>query len=101
MEFLRRSFGRLVAAAVLAASLSLVPAGPASAYKRAPRCIDAHVHKSLYTYVHVLNKCPVDLRIKVIVKRHPDSRCHWTRARKGSYAYLMALTGSFDRVVVC
>ncbi|MEU2561657.1 hypothetical protein ABZ626_20315 [Streptomyces longispororuber] len=106
-----RSAALCLAAAVLSGGVALTPAVAAPAPQggadraaseqagplgTAPACVQRSVSGRSAT---VTNKCGRTVRVKVVVKRGPDSRCHALKHR--AWARHSWPLGSYDKTVTC
>ncbi|GHE86201.1 hypothetical protein GCM10018785_62480 [Streptomyces longispororuber] len=110
----RRAVVGLAAAALLSGGVALTPAvaapapqggadraaleraGQAGPLGTAPACVQRSVSGRSAT---VTNKCGRTVRVKVVVKRGPDSRCHALKNR--AWARHSWPLGSYDKTVTC
>ena len=94
---LRRLTAVASGVALLAGTMVLGVAAPASAGERAPDCVKAWQYSS--GHVYVWNTCARDKRIKVVMAWGPDQACVTLRA--GYDKLYIDPLGRFDRVELC
>lgn len=94
---LRRLMSAAAAVALLAGTMALGVAAPASAGELAPSCVKAWQYSS--GHVYVWNTCAKDKRIKVVMAWGPDMSC--TTLRAGYDKLYVDPFGRFDRVELC
>ncbi|MEV0438092.1 hypothetical protein AB0I84_33580 [Streptomyces spectabilis] len=86
----------LTAAAVLGGGLTLAPAASAAPQGTAPACVERSVSGRSAT---ATNNCGRVLRVKIVVKHGPDSRC--TSLKHRAWARHSWPFGSYDKTVTC
>ncbi|HEX4817357.1 MAG TPA: hypothetical protein VFV66_31835 [Nonomuraea sp.] len=89
-------------AALIAGPASAAEAGVQAAGGTAPACVARYVAKPVGTIV-LRNRCGKTMRVKVIVKRGPDSPC-WTGFRAGQvrvWKWLDSAFASYQKTVTC
>ncbi|MEV0381494.1 hypothetical protein [Nonomuraea sp. NPDC050643] len=97
------SAGLFATAPAANASVTAVQAAGAQALGgTAPACVARYAAKPVGTIV-LRNKCRKTMRVKVIVKRGPDSPC-WTGFRPGQirvWKWLDSTFARYERTVTC